>query len=76
MDLLWTNYGDKSTKSSICINTTFEIDPSKLFYTKKGDSFQNLLLDFVAQTEQISNHFLEDLERLISLSAKSTVVEY
>ena len=31
---------------------------------------------FVAETEQISKHFLEDLERLTSLSAEVTAMEY
>ncbi|TDQ76002.1 hypothetical protein CLV99_3699 [Sphingobacterium yanglingense] len=30
----------------------------------------------VAETEQISKHFLEDLERLTSLSAEVTAMEY
>lgn len=47
----------------------------QLWEAKKANCHQLAFLK-VPQTVQISNHFLEDLERLTSLSAETTVMEY
>ncbi|GEM_PF-4841586 len=47
---------------------------SKIHTYKKCSAFAEHFS--VAETEQISKHFLEDLERLTSLSAEAIVMEY